>query len=136
MQVFISHSDETNVLAQKVSEALQRSGLEVWNGDQEILPGDNWAQKIAQALEESEAMVVLITPEALESTKVRNEINYALGSKNFNRRLIPVLVGSKESIPVGRLPWIFRHLNVIELPKHDTQEEGINQIAQALHAVA
>ena len=69
MKVFISHSNETRALAQKVGEALKRAGWEVWN-DLEILPGDNWAAKIGQALESSQAMVVLLTPEALNSPTV------------------------------------------------------------------
>jgi predicted nucleotide-binding protein len=71
MKVFISHSHETKSLAKKLGEALKRAGLESWNHEQEILPGDNWAQKIAQALEESEAMVVLLSPDSLDSTLVR-----------------------------------------------------------------
>ncbi|HYN26263.1 MAG TPA: toll/interleukin-1 receptor domain-containing protein [Pyrinomonadaceae bacterium] len=134
MQVFISYSYETKALAQKVGEALKRAGLVVWN-DQEILPGDNWAEKIAEALEQSQAMVVLLTPDALRSTTVRREIDYALSRKSFNKRLIPVLVGSEDDILFEDLPWILRHLNVIKIPA-GKQEEGINQITRALQAVA
>ena len=136
MQVFISHSHETRALAKKVSEALKRAGLDVWNYEQEILPGDNWAEKIGQALESSQAMVVLLTPEALNSPTVLRDIEYALGRKTFNKRLIPVLVGSEDNIPLQKLPWILRHLNVIKLPAYGKQEEGIDRITQALQAVA
>ena len=67
MKVFISHSHETRALAKKVGESLKRAGLDVWT-EQEILPGDNWAEKIGQGLASSQAMVVLLTPEALNST--------------------------------------------------------------------
>ncbi|MGH9425686.1 MAG: toll/interleukin-1 receptor domain-containing protein [Terriglobia bacterium] len=135
MQVFISHSHETEALARKVGEALKRAGHGVWS-DQEILPGDNWAEKIAQALEQSHAMVVLLTPHSLHSTSVRREIDYALSRKSFNKRLIPVLVGSEGEIAFENLPWILRHLNLIKLPAHGKEEEGINQITRALQAVA
>lgn len=136
MKVFISHSHETKVLAKKVSEALKHAGLDVWNYEQEILPGDNWAEKIGQALESSQAMVVLLTPEALNSPTVLRDIEYALGRKTFNKRLIPVLVGSEENMPLQKFPWILRHLNVIKLPAYGKQEEGIARITQALQAVA
>ena len=135
MKVFISHSHETKALAKKLGEALKRAGLEAWN-DEEILPGDNWAQKIAQALEESQAMVVLLSPDSLDSTMVRREIEYALSTKHFNKRLIPVLVGSEDDLPLEKLPWILNHLNVIKLPAYGRQEEGIDRITQALQAVA
>jgi hypothetical protein len=136
MKVFISYSHETKALAKKVGEALKRAGLEAWNHEQEILPGDNWAQKIAQALEESQAMVVLLSPDSLDSTMVRREIEYALSSKHFNKRLIPVLVGSEDDLPLEKLPWILSHLNVIKMPAYGRQEEGIDRITQALQAVA
>jgi len=136
MKVFISHSHETKALAKKVSEALKRAGLDDWNDEQEILPGDNWAEKIGQALESSEAMVVLLTPEVLNSPTVLRDIEYALGRKTFNKRLIPVLVGSEENIPLQKLPWILKRLNMIKLPAYGRQEESIDRITQALQAVA
>lgn len=135
MKVFISHSHDTRALAHKVSEALKRAGLDVWN-EQEILPGDNWAAKIGQALESSQAMVVLLTPEALNSPTVLWDIEYALGRKTFSKRLIPVLVGFGENLPLENLPWILKHLQVIELPAYGKQDEGIARITQALQAVA
>lgn len=135
MKVFISHSHETKALAQKVREALKRAGLDVWN-DQEILPGDNWAAKIGQALDSSQAMVVLLTPEALNSPTVLWDIEYALGRKTFSKRLIPVLVGSEENLPLENLPWILKHLKMIKLPAYGKQDEGIARITQALQAVA
>jgi hypothetical protein len=136
MKVFISHSPENNVLAKKVGKALARAGWDVWDDEQKILPGDNWAQKIGQALEESEAMVVLLTPDALSSSNVRRDIEYALGSKSYNNRLIPVLVCSEESMPVDDFPWIFGHLKMINLKEFGREEEGISQIAEALRATA
>ena len=43
MKVFLSHSHADAPLAARVSEALRRSGLEVWDPDLDLLPGDNWA---------------------------------------------------------------------------------------------
>lgn len=135
MKVFISHSHETKALAKKVGEALERVGLEAWN-DEQILPGDNWAQKIADALRESQAMVVLLSPASFHSTMVLREIEYALITKHFNNRLIPVLVGSEDDSPLEKLPWILKHLNVIKVPAFGKQEEAIDRITQALQAVA
>ena len=48
MKVFLSHSHMDAPLAVRVSEALRRNGLEVWNPDLDLLPGDNWAAEEAQ----------------------------------------------------------------------------------------
>ncbi|HEX8503364.1 MAG TPA: toll/interleukin-1 receptor domain-containing protein [Pyrinomonadaceae bacterium] len=137
MKVFISYPRTNIALAQKIVSELDRAGIDVWFDEREILPGDNWARKIAEALEESDAMVVLLTPDAVgRSGHVRSEINFALGNKSFRGRLIPVLVGSPEKFPENSIPWILRHLQMINLPGHGREEEGIQQITQALKEVA
>ena len=128
MKVFISHSNQDNLLARKIARVLQKEGLEVWD-EQNILPGDNWAGKVAEALDESQAMVVLLTPDALASEWVRREIEYALGKENYTKRVVPVVVGqlSEES-----LPWILRRLNMIRLAEPAREDEDIQLIADVL----
>lgn len=136
MKVFISHTQETKTLARTLREELKLAGMDVWS-DEEILPGDNWAEKIGQALESSQAMVALLTPAALSSPTVLRDIEYALGRKTFNKRLIPVFVGSEEeSNSLQEFPWILKHLNVIKLPAEGKQKEGIDRITEALEAAA
>ena len=131
MKVFISYAHSDEALAQKIVATLGEAGLEVWN-DHEILPGDNWAEQVAQALKESEAMVVLLTPEATRSRWVRHEIEYALGEKRYSKRLIPVLVGDSTDFSQEDIPWILWRFQMIKLAEYDKEEEGIQQIAQAL----
>ena len=135
MKVFISHAQNDMALAHKVASVLKGSGFDVWD-DTKLVPGQNWAEEIAQALRECEAMVVLLTPEALASRWVEAEISYALGQASYGHRLIPVFVGSPEQIPEEKIPWILRHLKGIVLPEPGKDEEGIEQIALALKQVA
>lgn len=132
MKVFISHVHNDEALAQKIVEILEEAGLEVWDDTREILPGDNWAEQVAQALKESEAMVVLLTPEATRSRWVRREIEYALGEERYSKRLIPVLVGDPADFPQEAIPWILWRLQMIKLSEYDKEEEGIRQIVQTL----
>jgi hypothetical protein len=136
MKVFISHAQKDAPLAQKVGAILKQFGLDVWDEAFEVMPGENWAEKISQALKESQAMVVLLTPEALESSNVLWEIGYALGKESYNKRLIPVIVGNPKRLPKEKVPWILRHLKMINLPEQGKDEESIKQIAQALEEVA
>jgi hypothetical protein len=131
MKVFISHSHTDEALARRVADGLEAAGLEVWD-ERQILPGENWAAKVAEALQSCEAMVVLLTPNSLRSTQVRREIDYALSTKDYSHRLIPVLAGPQDQISREEIPWIFHHLNLINLAKYDRTEEGIQQIAQTL----
>jgi hypothetical protein len=136
MKVFISHAHKDAALARKVATVLRESGLDVWNEEYEIMPGENWAEKISEALKESEAMVVLLTPEALESSNVLWEIGYALGKESYEKRLIPVIVGNPDRLPQDKIPWILRRLTMINLPEQGKDEESIRKIALALKEVA
>ena len=105
LKVFLSHAEKDEVLASQLAEQLERAGLEVLNPYNEIAPGDNWASKVARALEESDFMLILMTPGAMQSDSLRNDINYALSSRRFRDRLITVIVGSTVETS-GDVPWI------------------------------
>lgn len=131
MKVFISHAQQDAELARRVSQALQRNGLETWDAESNMLPGDNWAAEIGRALEESEAMVVLLTPAAVDSRWVQWEMDYALGARNYSNRLIPVVVGDAEALPVSGVPWIVRRMPWVELSDGDGLPE-VRPIADAI----
>jgi hypothetical protein len=135
-KIFISYAYKDAALAKEFTAALKKAGLDAWDPAIEILPGDNPGEKIGNALKESNAMVVLLTPNAVESSNVLWEISYALGEQSYARRLIPVLIGRPESIPQEKIPWTLRQLGMINLPDSEHTEDGIRQIARALKNVA
>lgn len=136
MKVFISHAHQDEPLAKRLTAVLRRACFEVWDQDREIMPGDNWAEKVAQALQESDAMVVLLTPAALQSKWVLREIEYALGTEKYNQRLIPVAVGGEDKLPEDKIPWILKRLSLIKLADPWRDNEGLQQVAQALSRAA
>lgn len=132
MKVFISYAQSDERLAEKIAESLKQAGITIRDYRQEILPGELWSEKASQALRDSDAMVVLLTPEAVRSKQVRSEINYALGRDAFKNRLITVVVGSPSRLPKKEVPWILWELQVVNLPVRGNQKEGIRKIAQTL----
>jgi hypothetical protein len=110
MNVFISHSHKDRNFAQKLAAQLKDEGLDVWNPEQELLPGDLWSLTLGKALEKADAMVVLLSPDSVNSPQTLNEIQYALGEKHFRGRLIPVLVR-----PTKNIPWILEKLPMVKL---------------------
>jgi hypothetical protein len=136
MRVFLSHTSQTNELAKEVGHVLESYGFEVWDDQEDILPGDNWAQKIGEALDRAEAMVVLLTPDAIHSDSVRQSINFALARKHFSNRLIPVFVGINNQAVPNSFPWILHRLKGVTLPDAGKHPKEIDQIAQVLKSVA
>ncbi|MBI4327150.1 MAG: toll/interleukin-1 receptor domain-containing protein [Chloroflexi bacterium] len=131
MRVFISYAMPDAELARKVADGLQREGLSVWLAEREILPGDNWAEKVSQALNESQAMVVLITSETFRSRAVMREIEFALGNKEYRQRLIPVVMES-ERIPDEAIPWILRRYQMVRVPEGGRITDCVSDIKRAL----
>src|SRR5215510_11151164 len=99
MKVFLSHSNsysDDRDLIQKITDELTRAGMEVWNDTQEIYPSDNWAKVTSQALEDSQAMVVLLTPESIDSKWIRWDLEFAASNVSYENRVISVLVGDPD----------------------------------------
>jgi TIR domain len=136
MQVFISYSDTDVDLAERVAGALRESGFQVWDPAFQVLPGDNPGEKLAQALEESSAMVILLTPSSLKSPHVASELSYALGDRDYKGRVIPVIAAPPEQLPLEQIPWVLRRFQMIQLPKDGQDGKAIQQIADALLAAA
>lgn len=138
MKVFISYAREDEALASRLVTSLEEAGLDAWYTKREILPGDNWAEKIGQGLKESNAMIVLLSADALKSDSVRGSISFALGEKAFNKRLIVVLVEAPPAkfLPADEVPWILNRLQTFKLPAKNKEEEQFKQIAQALKDAA
>ena len=135
MKVFITHSHGNRPLVRQVVKTLKQAGLDVWDDEYDTYPSDNWAKVTGEALEQSDAMVVLVTPDALDSVIVHRDIGFALTNIQFEYRVIPVLVGIEQSVAAKRFSWIIRNLELVIMPVSDGCQEGIDQITHALQSL-
>ncbi len=108
MKVFLSYADSDRELARELAQRLAGAGIRVWWDDAEISAGENWAEAIERALREADALVVLLSPDAVRSRWVRREVDYALGAPRFARRIVPVQVK-----PTPNAPWFLRSLQAV-----------------------
>jgi hypothetical protein len=119
MRVFLSYHADDDAAAAAVRRSLEAAGFDVWDPKGAVLPGEDSHRATAEALRDAQALVVLLSPEAIRSRWVRDEVSYALGEPRFEGRLIPVVVR-----PVPKIPWILGKLHVIQLtpdPKRASQ---------------
>jgi hypothetical protein len=75
--VFVSYAHDDRALVYPELVRIRSFGIRVWY-DEGIEPGSEWPETIATALDRAAAFVVMITPTAVASRNVRNEINAAL----------------------------------------------------------
>lgn len=110
MRVFLSHSAGDREVARELGDRLEAAGLDVWDAGSEVLPGDNAHLKIGEALQSSNAMVVVWSPEAVKSDAVQQEVQFALGSARYQGRLVSVI-----SKPTRDIPPVLRRLPLVHL---------------------
>jgi hypothetical protein len=104
MKVFLSYVSEDRAVAAKVAENLRQAGHDVY-------PTPQWPQDIGAALSRAEAFVVMLSPAAVGSPFVNQEIRLALISEGLEDRVIPVVLKSSTQVP-----WILQTMRPIKAP--------------------
>lgn len=102
-QVFLSYSNTDRPIASQLARALKERGVSTW-WDAEIRLGDRWEKSIEQALLDADAVVVLVTPQSVESRWVTMEWSGALAN---SRLVIPVVAGG---LSLADLPYALSHI--------------------------
>ena len=135
MKVFLSHSFGDSQLAKRIGDYLRNEGFEVWDNSQ-ILPGENWAEQAGEALKNSDAMVILITPESINSSQVTYEVGYALGKKDYKGKLVPVVSDTpKKPVKKKDVPWVLNGFEQVHLTGRN-KNKALKEISQALRAAS
>src|SRR2546425_11658911 len=112
MKVYISYDSSDLNVVREIATALSKAKHEVWLDYERVAPGDNFAEKLARGLKQSDAIITVISPEAMKSKFVRADIEYALTTPKLEGRLIPVMVK-----PTKDVPWILQEINLIDVTR-------------------
>lgn len=120
MRVFISHSASDDKFAGQVRDVLTSEGFDVWNPERDLLPGQNWLTETGRALERADAVVFLLSGDALQAPFAKREIQYVITHPKFENRVVTVRLGAD----MGKIPWILRNLSVINATPTDGTRAG------------
>lgn len=97
-QVFLADADADRDCQEQIRLALLGEGITVWSSRTDIQSGKDFQTEINRGIENTDNLVVLLSPQALSSTYCLREIQYAFA---LNKRVIPLLIE-----PIGLpLPW-------------------------------
>jgi hypothetical protein len=96
--VFISYKREyaSNVFVSRMSKHLEKAGFELWIDTAELQAGEDWREAIDQAIRDSLALIVVLTPDAVASQYVTYEWAFAFG---VGKDVIPILYRDAELHP-------------------------------------
>ncbi len=112
--VFLSHSRNDPVATGDVFAQLRRQGLDVFNDDESIQPGDEWLVRLQSVLEGCGAFVVLVGRDGVRrwvGAEAQVALNRHFGPHDDARRLpiFPILL---DGIPPETLPPLLRLFQV------------------------
>jgi len=129
-QIFLSYASADRALAYRIAEALRDVGLNVWD-DSRINFGQSIVDEVEKALQKSQAMVVLLTPQSVQSANMQWEMQvaHALGDKAYARRLFPVIASPAGQLPYDQIPWVLRSRVFASLPEQEQTEDGLHRLA-------
>src|SRR5689334_17641105 len=91
MDVFISYSRHDTEIARTIAEHLEHRGHNAFIDYLGIRGGDEFVQVLGQAIDASDAVLVLLSTPAIDSQWVRWEIGWAL---RRHKLMVPVLLES------------------------------------------
>ena len=92
-RVFLSYAHNDVELAREVTDALAREGVRVWT-DLQVTPGRPWAEEIDRAVRDSQAFVVLLTPNFESSRFGMAELGFVMSEqRDSGKPLVTVQVG-------------------------------------------
>jgi hypothetical protein len=133
--IFISYAHKNAEIVFPYIAELNELGYRIWY-DEGISPGAEWPDAIAAAITRCDLMITFLSPDAVNSVNVRNEINFAL-TKGKKMLFIYILetvlpdglalqIGSIQAIMKNRLKDMgcFRDLMMVSLPKK-TRDDSV-----------
>ena len=89
MKAFLSYSRRDQGPALALAAELKALGVLIWVDQIDIAIGSAWDSSIETALRQSEALVILLSPNSVRSQPVLDELGYALDER---KPIVPVLL--------------------------------------------
>lgn len=83
-EIFLSHSSGDHAGATEIALVLRKHGLRVWYSKTHIEPAQQWHDEIGRALKRCDWFIVLLSPSAVTSKWVKQELMYALNHDQYD----------------------------------------------------
>lgn len=124
-KIFISYARSDGEFALGLAMDLRTAGVDVWVDQIDIAPGDTWDRAVEAALHECTGLLVVLSPTAVDSRSVMDEVSFALEE---NKRVIPVIYRA------CKIPFRLRRVQFTDLTTN--HEKGLSLLVRALGGTA
>src|SRR5271157_4851229 len=104
-KIFISHATADDGFVKRLREALERANLPIWVDSRVQTGGDELLADVKEAIEQARAVLVVLSPNTVNSSWVRTEVQLALRvrkrQKQSGYKVIPILLPGIEQKALG-----------------------------------
>ena len=119
--IFVSYSKSDRDFVRRLSRDLKSAGAYLWIDELSIGGGELWVETIEWALESCSSMLIVLSPEAIASQNVNDEISFALDE---GKRVVPLLLRK------CRIPFRLRRYHHINFSKD--YDLGLKSLVKSL----
>src|SRR6476620_11717763 len=109
-QIFISYSRKDINFVRKLAGGLEKCGSEGWWDLTDLRGGDDWPRVIPAAIESSQYVIVVLSPNSAVSDWVEKEYTQAL---SLRKKIIPIMLAN------SRVPFALNTINYIDFTGED-----------------
>ena len=115
-RLFLSYRRADSKVADAMTSRLEREGYAVWVDRADISGGSKWRGEIETGLSRADAVILLLSPSALQSDEIYKEVARAL---ELEKPIIPVCLG-----PIELHGWYKEKLGGVQQIAHDDPAGG------------
>lgn len=127
-RVFVSHASEDSELAAYATALVERSGLRAWTAARDIPAGADHGAVVPEAIASSDAVLLLLSPDATASPWVVREVEHAVARRVT---LVPVALPTFRGVASLSAAWAFR-LSGVQIRLDGDLDAAVTDLRSAL----
>jgi|RhiMetdeSRZDD1v2_1073273.scaffolds.fasta_scaffold21957_3 formylglycine-generating enzyme required for sulfatase activity len=121
LQYFFSYTRKDSAFVLRLAKELREVRVNLWLDQLDILGGQHWDRAVEGALQTCQGMIAVLSPDALASNNVMDEVSYALEERKI---VIPILLHP------CTIPFRLRRVQYIDFTAD--YNTGFSQLLRAL----
>ncbi|MGZ9164493.1 MAG: TIR domain-containing protein [Anaerolineales bacterium] len=121
-RIFISYSRKDIAFVRELAGDLEKAGYDVWWDLTDLRGGDDWPRVIPAAIESSQYVIVVLSPNSVISDWVEKEYTQALG---LRKKIIPIM------LKPGSVPFALNTINYVSFASGE-YIDNLNKLLTAL----
>lgn len=94
-----------------MAEEIRRHGIPVWYSKTNIMGAQEWHDEIGAALRRCNWFVLILSPNAVKSTWVKNELLFSLNHHRYRNKIVPVLY---KKCRYEKLSWTLANFQIVD----------------------